>query len=105
MGFKTKFETQLDIMRLISKGASEPYELTAFLSVQTKELEELLESLVKQGILNHFINDFHRNVYSLTQKGRNILNYYKKDQNNVYKKHPWHLYYTPFKDLTRIQRE
>jgi len=76
----SKFEIFLCVLDAVKKGNDKPTKIMHMTNLSWQPLERVLESLVKQGLLEELENRGSRRsrkTYALTEKGLGILSYFE----------------------------
>jgi predicted transcriptional regulator len=74
----TKLELCLTILNIISKKHLTFNQIDKKLLVRRREVEESLKFLVKNQLVRESPGNLETAIYSLTQKGANLLDYFEK---------------------------
>ena len=73
---RSRLEIYLDILKVLRKGESRPTRIMYQSNLSWKPLMKILDSLTRQEIVEVTQDNFH-NVYRLTKKGVDVLEYFK----------------------------
>jgi predicted transcriptional regulator len=73
---RSRLEIYLDVLKVLRKGESRPTRIMYQSNLSWKPLVKILDSLMRQEIIEVTQDNFH-NVYRLTQKGVNVLEYFE----------------------------
>jgi len=73
---RSRLEIYLDVLKVLRKGESRPTRIMYQSNLSWKPLTQILDSLVRQEIVEASQDNFH-NVYCLTKKGFDVLEYFK----------------------------
>ena len=71
-----KLDLYLDVLKVIRRGESKPTRIMYSANLSWKPMMKILDSLIKQEIIVHTQKGC-RNVYSLTKKGIDALDYFQ----------------------------
>jgi len=74
---RSKLEIYLDVLKAIRKGTHKPTRVMYRTNLSWRPLMEVLDSLAAQGLISVRDEDNHK-VYEVTEKGRNVLNYFSE---------------------------
>ncbi len=80
---RSKLEIYLDVLWAIKKGTRKPTRIMYEANLSWKPLQRILKSMISQGLIFEFDASGERdkrtsNVYEITQKGENIVNYFNR---------------------------
>ncbi len=80
---RSKLEIYLDVLWTIKSGTKKPTRIMYESNLSWKPLQRTLNSLTAQGLVAEFEPDNNRDkrtttCYELTQKGENVLKYFKR---------------------------
>jgi predicted transcriptional regulator len=79
---RSKFEILVDILTQIKKGVSLPTRIMYSTNLSWKPLNQMLESLVSQGLVEEFSEHGEdkrsRKTYRITEKGDTVLGYFSQ---------------------------
>ncbi len=83
MARRSKLEIYLDVLWAIKKGTRKPTRIMYEANLSWKPLQRILKSMISQGLIFEFDASGERdkrtsNVYEITQKGENIVNYFNR---------------------------
>jgi predicted transcriptional regulator len=70
-----RLEIFLDVLKVLRRGESKPTRIMYSANLSWKPLKQILNSLIKQEIVE-VTRDKSHNVYSLTEKGFDVLEYF-----------------------------
>ncbi|MEM1530599.1 MAG: DUF4364 family protein [Candidatus Bathyarchaeia archaeon] len=73
---RSKLEVYLEVLRVVSRGESKPTRIMYKTNLSWVPLQEILEFLVSQGLLEE-VELERRKEYFITEKGRQVLAYFK----------------------------
>jgi len=77
---RSKLQLSMELLHQIYRGESKPTRLMYATNLSWNNLQELLESLVAQGLVNETVasntNQRAKKRYEITPKGENVLRYY-----------------------------
>ena len=73
---RSRLEIYLDVLKVLRKGESRPTRIMYQSNLSWKPLMKILDSLMRQEIVETSQDNFH-NVYRLTKKGVDTLEYFK----------------------------
>ena len=76
-GKRSKLWIYIDILKAVSKGTQKPTRIMYRTNLSWKPLMSALDSLVEQGLIDRKENGT-RTTYEITEKGRNVLRYFKE---------------------------
>jgi len=76
-GKRSKLWIYIDILKAVSKGTQKPTRIMYRTNLSWKPLMSALDSLVEQGLIDRKENGT-RTTYEITEKGRNVLKYFKE---------------------------
>ena len=74
---RSKLEIFLDILKAVSNGTHKPTRIMYKSNLSWKPLKKTLESMIKQGLIKEEKNRI-QSTYYITDKGKEILNYFKE---------------------------
>ena len=80
---RSKLEVYLDVLWTIKSGTQKPTRIMYESNLSWKPLQRTLNSLASQGLVAEYEPDDNRDrrttiCYELTQKGENVLKYFKR---------------------------
>ena len=80
---RSKLEVYLDVLWTIKSGTTKPTRIMYESNLSWKPLQRTLSSLASQGLVAEYEPDDNRDrrtttCYELTQKGENVLKYFKR---------------------------
>lgn len=80
LGRRSRFEIYVDILAKIKSGTVIPTRIMYEANLSWKPLKQTLRMLTAQGLVKQSKCDDKRTkkVYSLTEKGENVLNYFNR---------------------------
>jgi predicted transcriptional regulator len=73
---RSRLEIYLDVIKVLRKGESRPTRIMYQSNLSWKPLMQILDSLMRQEIIEVTQDSFH-NVYRLTKKGIDVLEYFE----------------------------
>lgn len=76
---RSKLELYLEVLRAINKGVNKPTNIMYKCNLSWMNLREILNSLLGQNLINVVMEDGRR-LYRLTERGREVLEYFNKAQ-------------------------
>jgi predicted transcriptional regulator len=79
---RSKLEIYLDVLKTIRKGTIKPTRIMYRTNLSWKPLMEVLDSLVKQGLVTIKVEGSHK-CYEITDKGKNVLQYFSKAMESI----------------------
>jgi predicted transcriptional regulator len=74
---RSMLEIFLDILKAVSNGTHKPTRIMYKSNLSWKPLKKTLESMIKQGLITEEKNGI-QSTYYVTDKGKEILNYFKE---------------------------
>lgn len=77
MNRRSRFEIYMDIMTALADGHKNPTRLMYTTNLSWAPLQECLKTLITQGLVIESDHSSNRKVYSLTQKGNDIMGRYR----------------------------
>ena len=72
---RSQMEIQMDILRAVANGREKPTHIMYRVNLSWIRLQKCLDILVKQNLLREKMDSANL-VYTLTQKGKEVLSYY-----------------------------
>ena len=80
---RSKLEVYLDVLWTIKNGTTKPTRIMYESNLSWKPLQRTLNSLASQGLVTEYEPEDNRDrrtttCYELTQKGENVLKYFKR---------------------------
>jgi predicted transcriptional regulator len=80
---RSKLEVYLDVLWTIKNGTRKPTRIMYESNLSWKPLKRTLNSLISQGLVSEYEPEYNRDrrttkYYELTQKGENVLKYFKR---------------------------
>ncbi len=80
---RSKLEVYLDVLWTIKNGTQKPTRIMYESNLSWKPLQRTLSSLASQGLITEYEPEYNRDrrtttCYELTQKGENVLKYFKR---------------------------
>lgn len=79
---RSRLEIYLDVLKVINRGTHKPTRVMYRTNLSWKPLMKILQSLVDQGLIIKNEDNGHT-IYSITQKGRNVLEYFSKAMESI----------------------
>ena len=76
---RSRLEIYVDVLKTVKSGVNRPTNIMYKCNLSWLPLREILESLISQGLLEA-IDKGNRRVYEITEKGREVLSYFKKTE-------------------------
>ncbi len=68
-----------DILKVIDRGVEEPTRIMYKTNLSWEVLQDMFDTLIEGGFIKEEIKrNSGRNIYQVTEKGRNALSYYMK---------------------------
>ncbi len=87
-GRRSRFEIYVDVLAEIKGGAVKPTRIMYGANLSWKPLQKILENLVTQGLIVEIRRggkDKRTKVeYGITEKGENVIRYYKKAKSLIH---------------------
>ena len=74
---RSRLEICIDILRVLKKGERKPTRIMYKTNLSWKPLQEILESMISQGLIIKKENK-NKRLYEITEKGLNVLRYFDK---------------------------
>jgi len=74
---RSRIEIYLDVLNAIRRGTHKPTRIMYRTNLSWKPLMRILESMAEQGLVRVEENG-NRTTYWITEKGKNVLNYFKE---------------------------
>ncbi|MCD6593311.1 hypothetical protein J7L00_04425 [Candidatus Bathyarchaeota archaeon] len=87
MARRSQFEIYLDILKAVAEGKRKPTHIMYRANLSWTRLKKYLDFLIAQGLLKETIND-SATIFSLTEKGREVIGYYRRLEGVLYSKKP-----------------
>jgi predicted transcriptional regulator len=76
---RSRLEITLNILSIVRKGKDKPTNITYAANLSWKSTQRILSNLVVQGLIEMRITSgLSKKRYMITEKGVNVLDYYKK---------------------------
>jgi len=79
---RSKLEIYIDVLSAIRKGTYKPTKIMYRTNLSWKPLMEILDSLTSQELIRVKEEDSHK-VYEITEKGRNVLEYFSRAMQSI----------------------
>jgi len=79
---RSRIEIYLDVLQAIKRGTHKPTRIMYRTNLSWKPLMSILESMVEQGLIR-VEEEGNRTTYCITEKGRNVLNYFTEAMNLI----------------------
>jgi len=76
---RSRLEIYVDVLKTVKSGVNRPTNIMYKCNLSWLPLREILESLISQGLIEA-IDKGNRRVYEITEKGREVLSYFKKTE-------------------------
>ncbi|MBS7605874.1 MAG: winged helix-turn-helix domain-containing protein [Candidatus Bathyarchaeia archaeon] len=76
---RSKIELYLEVLRAISKGVSKPTNIMYKCNLSWENSREILNFLLRQNLIS-VVDENGRKSYRLTERGREVLEYFSKAQ-------------------------
>jgi len=73
---RSKLEVHLDVLKIIGSGTHKPTQIMHRANISWKPLVGVLDTLVAQGLIS-VAKDSCRRRYEATEKGKNVLQYFR----------------------------
>lgn len=73
MNRRSRMEIHVDIMMALAEGPKSPTRLMYTTNLSWAPLQQCLSYLMKQGLVQESKQSFHRRIYALTEKGKNVV--------------------------------
>ncbi len=84
---RSRFEIYIDVLNEVKSGAVKPTQIMYGANLSWKPLQDILKSLLNQGLLSAVEGDPRdkrtKVTYGLTQRGENVVRYYSKAKSLV----------------------
>jgi predicted transcriptional regulator len=74
---RSRLEIYLDILQVIRKGVDKPTRIMYRTNLSWKPLMHALDTMMEQNLIESEEEDSHV-FYKITEKGRNVLNYFNE---------------------------
>ncbi|MDQ1279266.1 MAG: 45 protein [Thermoproteota archaeon] len=79
MSRRSRLEMYYDILMVIEKGVEEPTRIMYKTNLSWEVLQDLFDTLIEGGFIKEEVKiNSGKNIYRVTEKGRNSLSYYLK---------------------------
>jgi predicted transcriptional regulator len=89
---RSRFELYVDILTEIMNGSTKPTKIMYGANLSYKSLKSILKTLINQGLIEEaegIKKDKRTKItYKLTQRGINVVRYYRKAKNLIEIKNP-----------------
>ena len=82
---RSQFEIYLDILKAVAEGKKKPTHIMYRANLSWTRLKKYLDFLISQGLLKETVNETST-TFSLTQKGRDVIGYYRRIERVLYPK-------------------
>ena len=79
---RSRIEIYLDVLHAIKRGTHKPTRIMYRTNLSWKPLMSILESMIEQGLVRAE-EEGNRTTYWITEKGRNVLNYFMEAMNLI----------------------
>ena len=79
---RSRIEIYIDVLHAIKRGTHKPTRIMYRTNLSWKPLMSILESMVEQGLIRVEENG-NRTTYWITEKGKNVLNYFTEALNLI----------------------
>jgi len=79
---RSRIEIYLDVLQAIKRGTHKPTRIMYRTNLSWKPLMVVLESMIEQGLIRAEEKG-NRTTYWITEKGRNVLNYFSEAMNLI----------------------
>ena len=76
MARRSQFEICLDILKAIAEGRRKPTHIMYRANLSWIRLKKYLNFLIAQGLLKKTVSDSSGAIFSLTEKGKEVVKYY-----------------------------
>lgn len=76
---RSKMELYLEVLRAVGRGIGKPTNIMYKCNLSWANSREILRSLVEQGLVT-VIEDNNRRTYKITERGREVLEYFNRAQ-------------------------
>lgn len=86
MARRSKMEIHMDILRAVAEGRHKRTHIMYGANLDWYRLMGHVDSLVKQNLLKKTADDDDAAGYALTQRGKEVLEYYNRFENKLYEK-------------------
>jgi len=83
MARRSQFEIYLDILKAVAEGKKKPTHIMYRANLSWTRLKKYLDFLISQDLLQETVND-SATVFSLTQKGKDVIGYHKRIEGVLY---------------------
>jgi len=83
MARRSQFEIYLDILKAVAEGKKKPTHIMYRANLSWTRLKKYLDFLIAQGLLQETVNE-SATIFSLTQKGKDVIGYYKRIEGVLY---------------------
>src|SRR4030042_1951801 len=84
---RSRFEIYIDVLDEIKNGSNKPTQVMYGANLSWRPLQEILKSLVNQGLITEMDGDTRdkrtKVQFKLTAKGENVVRYYSKAKSLV----------------------
>ena len=74
---RSRVEIYIDVLNAIRQGVHKPTRIMYKTNLSWKPLMKILDSMMEQGLIRAE-EEGNRTTYWITEKGRNVLNYFKE---------------------------
>jgi len=85
MARRSQFEIYLDILKAVAEGKRKPTHIMYRANLSWTRLKKYLDFLISQDLLQETVID-SASTFSLTQKGKDVIGYYKRIEGILYPK-------------------
>jgi len=79
---RSKLEIYVDVLKTIRKGTRKPTRIMYRTNLSWKPLMKVLHSLADQDLIT-VIEEGNHKFYEITEKGRNVLQYFSKAMESI----------------------
>ncbi|MDH5794855.1 MAG: DUF4364 family protein [Candidatus Bathyarchaeota archaeon] len=79
---RSKLEIYVDVLKTIRKGTRKPTRIMYRTNLSWKPLMKILSSLANQGLIT-VIEEGNHKFYEITDKGKNVLQYFSKAMESI----------------------
>ncbi len=82
---RSQMEIYIDILRAVADGKKKPTHIMYRANLSWTRLKRYINFLMSQDLLNEEVNE-GTTAFSLTQKGKEVIGYFKKIESELYHK-------------------